>query len=107
MLFDRQPSCSSLGVRAAIRSPDLTEVSRQLPDPGNLDPRDDLLNLLVADRSRARADDQAGQPLWMPGRVVERHEAAAGDAHQVKSIERQEPGERMQIVGDMPGLLAR
>ena len=98
MFLDLEPAFRSLRVGAAIRCANLAEVCRQRSDTGNLDPRDDVLDLLVADRAGACGDDEARQPFGVPRRVIERDESAASDANQMESTERQEIGERMKIV---------
>ena len=52
------------------------------------------------------ADDQAAQLLRPPRRVVERHEAAAGNAKQVELVELEIFDERIEIVGNADRLRA-
>ena len=104
VFFDLEPASGALRVSAAIRGADLSEVCRERSDARNLDPGDDVLDLFVADRSSAGPDNKAGQSLRVRRRVVERDEAAAGDADEVESREPEMIRERVQIVRRMPGL---
>ena len=52
------------------------------------------------------ADDQAADFFRAPRRIIERDEAAAGDAEQVEFSELEMIGERIEIAGDAAGLRA-
>ena len=52
------------------------------------------------------ADDQAADFFRTPRRVIERDEAAAGNAEQVKLVELEMIGQRIEIAGDAAGLRA-
>jgi hypothetical protein len=56
------------------------------------------LNLLVADCPGAGCDDEAGQPLRVRRRIVERDESTARHSDKMEATERQEIGEGVKIV---------
>src|SRR5579871_454348 len=100
MFVDLDPALRALRIGAAIGRPDFAVMRRLLPDLRNGDAGDELRDLPVLDGAGRAADDEAAQPLRLPGRVVERREAAAGDAKQMEFVELQMLDQRMQIRGD-------
>src|SRR4029077_10752302 len=71
---------------------------------GNGNARDEVLDLVILESSGRGANDQAAQAFRTPRRIIERGEAAAGDADQMEFIEREMIRERIEIAGDTPRL---
>ena len=81
-------------------------MRRLFPDLGDGDAGDEIGDLLVLEAAGRAADDQAAHLFRTPRRVIERDEAAAGNAEQVEFFELEMIGERIEIAGDAAGLRA-
>src|SRR3984957_20947265 len=103
MFVDLDRALGAFGVGAAIGRADFPVMRRLFPDFGDGDAGDEIGDLLVLEAAGAAADDQAAQLLRTPRRVVERHEAAAGNAEQVELVELEMIAERIKIAGDAAG----
>ena len=106
MLVDLDPAPGAFGIGAAIGRADFPVMRRLFPDLRDGDAGDEIGDLLVLEASGEAADDQAADFFRAPRRVIERDEAAAGDAEQVELVELEMIGERIEIAGDAAGLRA-
>src|SRR4029077_20599938 len=75
-------------------------MRRLFSDLGDSDAGDEIGDRLVLEAAGRGADDQAADSFRAPRRVIERDEAAAGDAEQVELVELEMIGERVEIAGD-------
>ena len=91
MRVDLVPARETVRIAAAIGRRDFQISGRLLSDLRNLDPRDEVGDLLVLDIAGAPADDKAADIFGTPRRVVERREAAAGNAEQIARGARNRP----------------
>src|ERR1700722_16991287 len=103
MFVDLDPAPGAFGVGAAIGRADFSVMRRLFPDFGDGDAGDEIDDLLALKTPGRAADDQAAQLLRTPRRVVERHEAAAGNAEQVEFVELEMSTKRIEIAGDAAG----
>ena len=80
-------------------------MRRLFPDVGNGNARDEICDFLVGDSSCACPNDQATKPLRTPRRIIQSSETTAGDANQVKSVEREMIDQCVEIAGNASRLL--
>ena len=106
MFVDLDPAPGAFRIGAAIGRADFPVMRRLFPDLGDGDAGDEIGDLLVLEAAGRAADDQAAQLFRAPRRIIERHEAAAGNAEQVEFFELEIFDERIEIVGNADRLRA-
>src|SRR5271169_6983220 len=100
MLVDRDPARDAFRIGAAIGRTDLAIMRRLFPDMRDGDAPEEVGDFFIRNGAGRAADDETAQPLRPPRGVVERDEAAAGDAEQMESFELEMSHERLEIAGN-------
>src|SRR4029077_19885302 len=106
VLVDSDPAPGAFRGGAARGTPAFPVLRPLFPDLGDGDAGDEIGDRLVLEAAGRGADDQAADSFRTPGRVIERDEAAAGDAEQMEFVELEMIGERVEIAGDAARLRA-
>src|SRR5581483_12526271 len=100
ILLDLDPAPRAVRIGAAIGWPDLAIDRRLFPQVRDLDARDEIGDFLVGHLSGAGPDHKASHSFRMPRRKVQRGKPAAGNPHQMKPVELEMVGKRIEVAGN-------